>query len=142
MPAITNPGPNPSPNPSPTFTPALTLTRHPRLPQLHGRPQVGPGQAGREAGLRCQGELLTPPHPPTSTSLAAHAAHTLPTRGDDPPTHVPTRIRVRVRAYLLSFDAKAATRFVKAVSVGDVQWHGGADLTLPLTLTLTVNLTL
>ena len=25
----------------------------------------------------------------------------------------------------LGYDAKAATRFVKAVSVGDVQWHSG-----------------
>ena len=46
--------------------------------------------------LRRQGELLTPPHPPTSTSLAAHAAHTLPIRGDDPPTHVFTHVPTHV----------------------------------------------
>ena len=42
----------------------------------------------------------------------------------------------------LGYDAKAATRFVKAVSVGDVQWHGGADLTPALSFPLTLTLTL
>ena len=102
---------------------------------------------GYDAKASCLPPLTHPPPPhsqptPHTPSLPEATTRLLTYLLTYLPTYLLAYVHVHVRACLPSLLTKAATRFVKAVSVGDVQWHGGAALTPTLSLPLTVTLTL
>ena len=97
---------------------------------------------GYDAKASCLPPLTHPPPPhsqptPHTPSLSEATTRLLTYLLTYLPTYLLTYVHVRA-----CLPTKAATRFVKAVSVGDVQWHGGADLTPALSLPLTLTLTL